>query len=233
MGDEQDKSMKRRVDCIILSVSSSVDNFIVGVTLGVQGTSAYSHELNAIVAAANALGAFLSSFVGRVMGKVVPTLAGLGAAAIFLYIGIDEFVGWATQKSSALESLALRGNAWKLALPMTLNNLAGGIAGGVTGIRPVQMGLGAFIASFLFMLGGYYLGRLSSAALHFDPGIIAAIAFTGLGLVQLKDVVRDLRLELRRRQRDDRQRDDDAGVLLRREPSVTSSSSGSFITPVV
>lgn len=220
--------MKRRIDCVILSVSSSVDNFIVGVTLGVQG-NVYSHELNAIVAAANALGAFLSSYVGRVMGKVVPTLAGLGAAAIFLYIGIDEFVSWSTKSSSALESLALRGNAWKLALPMTLNNLAGGMAGGVTGIRPVHMGLGAFVASFLFMLGGFYLGSLSSAAMHFDPGIIAAIAFTGLGLVQLKDVVRDLRTELRRRKKC--QRDDDDGVLLRR--SARSSSSGSLIVPVV
>lgn len=56
--------------------------------------------------------------------------------------------------------------AMQLALPMTLNNLAGGVAGGAIGVSPLQAGLYGLLASFLTMaLGhwiGLYLARLSN-----------------------------------------------------------------------
>ena len=61
-------------------------------------------------------------------------------------------------EESVLAALALEGNAWKLALPMTLNNLAGGVAGGLAGVGALELGIGSFLASYAMMWTGHVLG---------------------------------------------------------------------------
>lgn len=48
--------------------------------------------------------------------------------------------------------------AIQLAFPMTLNNLAGGVAGGAIGVSPLQAGLYGLLASFLTMALGHWIG---------------------------------------------------------------------------
>mmetsp|Transcript_25188 Transcript_25188/g.69459 ORF Transcript_25188/g.69459 Transcript_25188/m.69459 type:complete len:242 (-) Transcript_25188:138-863(-) len=48
--------------------------------------------------------------------------------------------------------------AIQLAFPMTLNNLAGGVAGGAIGVSPLEAGLYGLVASFLTMALGHRIG---------------------------------------------------------------------------
>ena len=84
-----------------------------------------------------------------------------------------------------MSSLALKGDAWKLALPMTLNNLAGGVAGGLSGYASFSMGAAAFLASFGLMALGHRTGKLGANASALDPRLAATAAFATLGLQQL------------------------------------------------
>jgi len=63
--------------------------------------------------------------------------------------------------------------ALHLAIPMTLNNLAGVVAGGAIGVTPLQAGLYGLLASFLTMALGHFIGqyfaRLSNASFRSRP----------------------------------------------------------------
>ncbi|KAJ1447970.1 hypothetical protein M885DRAFT_540787 [Pelagophyceae sp. CCMP2097] len=148
---------------ILLSICSSLDNFVVGLSLGLR-RSACTARTMFIVAAANAAGAVLASHVGAVAGERAPAVAGAAAGLIFLYLAAGELQGWLVDEPSSLTSLAEKGVAWRLAVPMTLNNLAGGVAGGLTGIGAASMGLGALVASYALMDLGHRAGELGSAA---------------------------------------------------------------------
>jgi putative Mn2+ efflux pump MntP len=49
----------------------------------------------------------------------------------------------------------------QLALPMTLNNLTGGVAGGLLGVSPLVGTFWALVASVISMNVGYWLGKRS------------------------------------------------------------------------
>ena len=151
------------LQAVILSISSSTDNFAVGVALGSQRRP-LSVRLNAIVALANAVGAFVSAEVGTALGETAPTLAAIFSAAIFVYLGFEEAKSFWEGGESDLMQFASAGVAWKLAIPMTLNNLAGGVAGGLAGSGAETMGVASFAASFLLMLLGHKCGDVASAA---------------------------------------------------------------------
>ena len=58
------------------------------------------------------------------------------------------------------------GLSYSMALPMTLNNLAGGVAGGVLGLSVWQATFYAFVVSFGSMALGYYLARRLVQSTH-------------------------------------------------------------------
>ena len=169
---------------LLLSATSSLDNFVVGVTLGMAGARDPT-RLNGIVAAANAVGAAASTSVGAFLGDRAPAAAGAVAGLVFLGLGVGEARGYAADEPSRLSGLALTGSAWALALPMTLNNVAGGVAGGLAGFPARATGGAAFVASFGLMALGYRCGALGAAAARADPRLVAAAVFLSMGLAQL------------------------------------------------
>lgn len=62
-----------------------------------------------------------------------------------------------SNSSSSASNLDMS-RAIQLAFPMTLNNLAGGVAGGAIGVSPLQAGLYGLLASFLTMALGHRIG---------------------------------------------------------------------------
>ena len=72
---------------------------------------------------------------------------------------------------------------------MTLNNLAGGIAGGVAGVGPFLAGTAALIASFLMMAVGYVLGARAHALLdgHLDVRLLSCAIFAFLAFAQVEE----------------------------------------------
>ena len=146
------------------------------------------------------------------LGQTAPSIAGLFAAAIFGWLGWSEFSAFWGDEESVLAALALEGNAWKLALPMTLNNLAGGIAGGLAGVGPLELATGGFLASFLLMWSGHAIARYiqrwhRSTAVRdadtaevskktqrtsmgwFDARLLGAAVFFGLAYTQATEAV--------------------------------------------
>ena len=165
-----------------LALSSSTDNFAVGTSLGLSAID-LPIQLNLIVSFCNATGALLASFGGFFLGQLAPAVAPLLAAAVFVYLGREEWVSYAGGSSaSPLAKLAADGLAFRLAGPMTLNNLAGGVAGGAVGVSPWAAFVLACIASFVTMFAGHRLGRWAGPALHrhLDARVLAATIFFGL-----------------------------------------------------
>ena len=172
----------------MLAIGSSVDNLAVGVSLGVSGQRLIPW-VNLVVGACNALGALLASYGGLWMGAAVPTLAPLFAGATFAYLGYSEAASYYYREESPLTKLAAEGVVVRLAVPMTLNNLAGGVAGGVAGVSPFAAALSVLAASTIMMWGGHKLGRWVGDSMSVDPRVVAGSIFFLLALAQVIEVV--------------------------------------------
>lgn len=152
-------------------------------------------HVNAIIAACNAAGALTAAAFGIQIGKAAPTLAPCAAALIFFYLGYEEIASWRSgEPASPLAKSAADGLVWKLAVPMTLNNLAGGVAGGAVGIGPLQAGFCALLASYLMCGLGHRLGKTIGPQLEgcIEPRLVGAAIFFIVALMQVHGVVASL-----------------------------------------
>ena len=168
---------------LFLAVGSSLDNLAVGVTLGVTGQR-LQPWVNMTIAVCNAAGALLASYGGSLLGDTAPRLAPLLAGSVFAYLGFSEGRSWWHEEPSPLAQLAAEGLVARLAIPMTLNNIAGGVAGGVAGVSPVLAAFCVLAASFLMMAGGHTFGRYLDSALTVDPRVAASGIFCVLAVAQ-------------------------------------------------
>ena len=144
------------LDAFLLALASSTDNFMVGLSVGISNQK-LSFAANALISVCNASGAWIASFGGGALGKSLPPhLPPLLSAIAFGVLALKEFWEfWQTvqRKKNALllkkkesqgigeesaedattntsnESSLNMSRAIHLAIPMTLNNLAGGVAG--------------------------------------------------------------------------------------------------------
>lgn len=177
----------------LLGLGSSTDNFAVGTSLGLTKTN-LAFISNCIISFMNALGAFASAASGQLITRYInPEIAILLAGLIFLYLAIDEIISWCSGKSES--NLSLKSDnprdAFRLGLPMSLNNLAGGAAGGVAGINAIALGIIAFVASFFMMKCGHLIGSRLSFAIEskIDSRIVSGIIFAGLASMQFVQFV--------------------------------------------
>jgi putative Mn2+ efflux pump MntP len=130
---------------ILLACGSSTDNFSVGASMGLSNKP-LSLSANAIISLLNASGAYLSAAGGHVLGELAPMYATMFAAIIFGYLSADEFISYWKRRKSNVESTSIltmksgsSSEALRIAVPMTLNNLAGGAAGGAVGIDALTL----------------------------------------------------------------------------------------------
>mmetsp|Transcript_16982 Transcript_16982/g.47017 ORF Transcript_16982/g.47017 Transcript_16982/m.47017 type:complete len:200 (-) Transcript_16982:1431-2030(-) len=77
----------------------------------------------------------------------------------------------------------------KLALPMTLNNLAGGVAGGAAGFSPSVTAGYALLASFLTMLVGHAVGMKMGHHLPCNPSYVSGMLISVLCIITSLDVL--------------------------------------------
>mmetsp|Transcript_56083 Transcript_56083/g.88892 ORF Transcript_56083/g.88892 Transcript_56083/m.88892 type:complete len:233 (-) Transcript_56083:33-731(-) len=171
----------------LLPIIASMDNFVLGVALGVGGQS-LPPSVVLIVAIMNAVGMMLSGMVGKIAGSWAPVAASILAGGFFIVVGGFEIRSWMLEEESPTDmlfNLAATRNAWILGLPMTLNNLASGLAGGLVGMNIWLLGLLTFLASSVLMCLGYALGSCTGKALPTDPRLPVGVVFLCLGLVQI------------------------------------------------
>jgi len=190
---------------LFLSLGSSSDNFTIAASLGLSSEPLGFHAI-LIISLANATGAFVSCAGGQVLEQIqlnngiAPILAGFA----FLYLAYEEykccsisFLDCLRNKMSTTPSIDKQGQEantlddtsfmtiMKLAIPMTLNNLAGGVAGGAAGVDPIPFGVMAFIASITMMKLGHKLGSKLGPTLQeqVDTHLISSCIFGGLAIV--------------------------------------------------
>ena len=167
-----------------LAIGSSTDNLAVGASLGMAG-HALNFRVVGLIAVANAVGTFLSTYCGQLLGSVAPHLASLISATVFVYLGYGEARAWWASEESPLVKLAADGVVLRLALPMTLNNIAGGVAGGIAGVSPLMGSSCVLLAAGLMMAAGHVVGRCCGTAISVEPALISACIFFALGTYQL------------------------------------------------
>ena len=129
------------------------------------------------------------------LGKAAPTLGSAAAAVVFLYLAWEELTSWRNcERASPLARSASAGLVWKLALPMTLNNLAGGVASGVVGVAPLIAGTAALFASYVMMAFGFFLGKRLGFIVEqwIDPRVLAAAVFVSVAVAQLIEALSGL-----------------------------------------
>ena len=136
------------LDAFLLALASSTDNFMVGLSVGISNQS-LSMGANALISVCNATGAWLASFGGDALGHSLPPhLPPLLSALAFGALALKEF--WEFGEGLRRKKKVLQNKkdeeimdanstssgknlnisrAFHLAIPMTLNNLAGGVAG--------------------------------------------------------------------------------------------------------
>lgn len=175
---------------LLLPVVSSTDNFVVGAALGIGGHP-LTLKTSGVVAVMNGAGMALSGYVGHYLGLAFGVWACVFGAVIFTAVGALEFSSYLSGEDGLMDKLvetALTQNAWVLGLPMSLNNLATGVAGGLSGQNPIVLGLLTVLASLVLMHLGYWIGQCAGNRLPMDPRPVAGSAFLGLGLLQLWQV---------------------------------------------
>lgn len=170
----------------------STDNFAVGASLGISNKP-LSSPANAVISFLNAFGAYVSASGGHLLGELAPFFATLFAALIFAYLSIDEFTSNIRNQcknegpsTMTMGSGSLR-DALRIAIPMTLNNLAGGAAGGAVGINAITSGVLALVASFSMMKLGHVIGKRLKASVgdKISIGVVSGTIFACLAIIQL------------------------------------------------
>ena len=87
------------------------------------------------------------------------------------------------------ESPADLSSVIRLAIPMTLNNLAGGVAGGAAGLSPIITAFYALLASFVMMSLGYTIGKRLGRKLPMDPSFVSGLLLGTLCFLTIQDTL--------------------------------------------
>lgn len=171
--------LSQHVTALFISLASSTDNFLVGVSVGMT-RKPLSQKVLWGIALCNAAGCLVATSGGSLGAQHFmtndPAVANGIACLAFLYLALKEYTE-AKQDADSQQNKR-RQVSLDLALPMTLNNLAGGVAAGVVGIAPMWNFIYALLMSVLTMWVGCRLGRVfsgqrqTSSSLLYGPLLI-------------------------------------------------------------
>lgn len=164
--------LSQHVQALLIATASSTDNFLVGLGVALSGKPLPTKVLWGI-AICNALGCWLATAGGGIIFSIGDGEGGstnTAAGSILNYVlagfafGLLAFQEYREMKNnspataSTTQQHQRKEASLQLALPMTLNNLAGGVTGGVLGVPIWINTLYALIVSVGTMYIGYKLG---------------------------------------------------------------------------
>lgn len=177
------------IAAFLLAMASSTDNFAVGLGVGLAQKPLLA-KTNVIISVCNALGAWVASVFGNGWTDQGCWLSILASLAFF-YLAYQEIRNEEGDDDDAPSNNKSTAVSPIMAIPMTLNNLVGGVAGGVVGISPAMAAICALIASYLTMAVGHWMGKSASnhTAALYQPSRLAAGIYAILGIVSLWGIV--------------------------------------------
>eukprot|EP00977_Amphora_coffeiformis_P005557 scaffold1170_cov174-Amphora_coffeaeformis.AAC.41 len=160
-----DRGKQKHAQALFISLASSTDNFLVGLSVGLTRKPLLPNVLWGI-ALCNAVGCFVATSGGSLGAEFFldDRMANGIASLAFAYLAVREYVeGQASNDSS---SQTPKNVSLDLALPMTLNNLAGGVTAGLLDISPTWNFVYVLFMSVFTMWLGYGLGTAFSGLRH-------------------------------------------------------------------
>lgn len=180
-------TLAQHLDALLLSLASSTDNFTVGISVG------FSHKrlpiwVNAFISICNAAGALVAGLGGVILSQHIPLLAPMLASLAFGVLAIHEFHEFLhSSKTEEKHQFLEISQVIRLAVPMTLNNLAGGVAGGAVGLSPLVSASYALLASFLTMAVGHRIGHRLGKSQMVNPSLVSCCLLGALCLLTLRE----------------------------------------------
>lgn len=156
-------NVSQHIQALGIALASSTDNFLVGLSVGLTQKPLKRVVLWGI-ALCNATGCWIATSGGSWSARHLDPKAANGLACLaFSYLALKEYTDNNHNNNHAAQQQQA-GNKPKhvslqLALPMTLNNLAGGVTAGVLGVSAAHNFLYALLVSVLTMWVGYRLGK--------------------------------------------------------------------------
>ena len=157
-----DDDLHHHWQALVLAMASCTDNFLVGLCTGVAHRPLSAKVLWGI-ATGNATGSLVAAAAGGAFASVVASTGYIQyslAAVAFGCLAWKEYQQLPNLSSSRNIQPQQVAASLSLALPMTLNNLAVGVAAGVVGVSAVTASLYALVISVLTMWIGHRIGLL-------------------------------------------------------------------------
>ncbi|MBP0019826.1 MAG: hypothetical protein J7647_20015 [Cyanobacteria bacterium SBLK] len=189
--------MERIFLAALLSLSTNIDNFAVGMSCGIQQQT-IRFSANLLIALLSGMGTYLSMQLGDWMNDFLsPMVAeklGSGLLVVMGVYAIAEVLKMRTDAVDAGGIVLVQGDrssgmgikeAIALGLVLTISNFGMGIG---AGIAQLDLGLASccsFLSSLLTIGGGSYIGKMMTQSFNRDRLEFAAgIFLIGLGIYQ-------------------------------------------------
>ncbi|MGK7926642.1 MAG: manganese efflux pump [Spirulina sp.] len=192
------RSMDRIFLAALLSLSTNIDNFAVGMSCGVQQQT-IRFSANLLIALLSAVGTYLSMQLGDWMnGFLSPTVADKLGSGLLIVMGLyaiaevlkmratsvnDETI--VLVQSSTRQAMGMK-EAIALGLVLTISNFGTGIG---AGIADFDLGLASccsFLSSLVAIGGGTLLGKMVTQNFSRDRlELMTGMLLMGLGIYQV------------------------------------------------
>jgi putative Mn2+ efflux pump MntP len=189
--------MDKILMAVLLSLSTNIDNFAVGISCGIQQQT-IRLSANLLIALLSGMGTYTSMQLGGWMnGFLSPVVAEKLGSGLLIVIGIyaiAEVLKMRTNSVDAGEMILMQSHpcqgmgmkeAIALGFALTLSNFGTGIGAGIANLDLSLVSCCSFLSSLLTIGGGSWLGKIATQQCSRDRLEFAAgIILISLGIYQ-------------------------------------------------
>lgn len=201
--------MMNILSAILFSISSNLDNIVIGIAYGIKKIK-IGFLSNFLIAIITSLGTFASMYLGKfIINFFPPVFTNLLGSGIILLLGLYFLIQSITNFSNKnIKNISLKNSdsmieyakysdknnsghieikeAIAVGFGLTFNNIGTGIAASVAGVNILETILFTFIFSMLLITIGFYLGNKIFGKFFgkFAP-LISGILLIILGILEL------------------------------------------------
>ena len=176
------------ISSLLFGVSSSLDAFLIGISLGLRHVRLKCSQ-NLFISLIALLGTCLSVGLGKFLSPILPAWIAvyLGSLALIL-LGFYYIVKWLKKlfsKKASADTPSFQ-SLFALSVALSANNIGMGLAASLGGLSLPHAAVSTFLCSFLLLFTGNCLGK--SHVFLFLGSLtepLSGLLLIGLGLFQL------------------------------------------------
>ena len=199
------------LSAVINSMSSNLDNFVIGIAFGIKKIK-IGFLPNLLIALITVAGTVASMYAGKIAASFLPRgLTDLLGASIIILLGLyfvlqsfsnllnrkkrirsialkdaDSMIDYAQDSDKDVSgSIDIRESA-AVGCGLAFNNIGTGIAASAAGVQILQAAVCTFLFSIFFLILGVYLGdRIFGRVLGKYAPLLSGILLIALGIIEL------------------------------------------------